>query len=344
MRFPLLKILITGGVGCGSLAVGCLISFSFLLALRPCGSVDVALRHSGCVRKIRGDGSFVSGVAISPDNRLVAAKLWDQVRVWRISDGEMLDGLAAENDGAAWCMGFSSDGQTLVSGCTGTFPDDYYVRIWDVTTGTHLHTILQADTRDIAFSPDGRLLAAVSDRSLFFWQLADGTPLQRYDVFGEAYRLALSPDGQKVAVASSAGHSYQLQIWQIETAKLLHSMLSAERIEGMVFSPDCETLIAGTESATVQWWSTRDGTSLRILRLPMSDARRRDMRQTAFSPSGEMWAIARSQRIDLWSIVDGTLQASLPINSGRTHGLAFSPDGELLVVGTAFDIEVWKKP
>jgi WD40 repeat protein len=58
-------------------------------------------------------------------------------------------------------VAFSPDGHLLAAGST-----DDRIRIWDVRSGTLLHTLTSETIKDVfalAFSPDGRVLASGSD-------------------------------------------------------------------------------------------------------------------------------------------------------------------------------------
>lgn len=71
---------------------------------------------------------------------------------------------------------FSADGKTLASGSS-----DETVKLWDVSTGTELHTLdgHSNAVESIAFSPDGKTLASGSgDKTIKLWDVSTGAELR----------------------------------------------------------------------------------------------------------------------------------------------------------------------
>ena len=109
-------------------------------------------------------------------------------------------------------VAFSPDGERLASaGGDGT------VKIWNSRTGELIQKF-DAHTGfacSVAFHPDGKHLASVgADKQVKVWDLATGKPLftepcDAVHVYGTAYAVAFSPDGDKVA----AGSDGAVKVW-----------------------------------------------------------------------------------------------------------------------------------
>ena len=75
----------------------------------------------------------------------------------------------------------------------------------DVATGTELHTLTEhsGTVHCVGFSPDGKMLASGSGRTIKFWAVATGQELRTLTAqAGDFLSLAFSPDGTTLAVGS----------------------------------------------------------------------------------------------------------------------------------------------
>ena len=121
------------------------------------------------------------------------------------------------------------------------------------------------DVSSVAFSPDGKLLAASGwEPVVRVWSVADGRLLLKLvddDHFVES--VAFSPDG---ATLASGGRSQTIRLWEMPTGKLRRVLKQpVGHITAVAFSPDGKVLAAGGSDKTVHLWDpTRARCSLRL--------------------------------------------------------------------------------
>ena len=123
----------------------------------------------------------IRSIVFSPCGTLIAGGLGadgltNEIRLW---DTETLETrmiiLPSQGTIRPWALTFSPCGRYLVSGawwCRGL--DKAPIRIWEVATGEHIHTFWahSTDVQDVAFSPNGTLLASGSfDGTVLLWDM-----------------------------------------------------------------------------------------------------------------------------------------------------------------------------
>jgi WD40 repeat protein len=93
------------------------------------------------------------------------------------------------------------------------------IMVVDTSTGK-LHRTLNGarEVVDMAFAKDSRHFVAVSvDRILYGWDVDNALPAYRVPLEGRAKALAMSPNGQYLAIATEGEDS--LQLWQVDGGK-----------------------------------------------------------------------------------------------------------------------------
>jgi WD40 repeat protein len=152
------------------------------------------------LRILRGHTADVLGVAFSPDGQRLASGGWDQsVRVWDVTRGAELLPPVRHTD-IVWGVAFSPDGQRLAS-----VSQDGSAKVWDARGRQELATVRghSGGVTAVAFSPGGRCLASAGwDRTVKVWDLTVDQQGGRFVASARGFRAALSPDGQRLALAS----------------------------------------------------------------------------------------------------------------------------------------------
>src|SRR3954471_16735158 len=148
---------------------------------------------------------------------------------------------------------------------------------------------------------------------------------------GAINRIAWSPDGNLLAVASS---DRALRLWDPASGKFLQILgRSSAAIESLAWSPDARVLASGGKDGKVDLWGLDTGRQ-RTVSLPS------EVTALSWSPDGASIA-AGSTDLRIWQLKeeDPSLQ-KLGRSGFRISSLAWSPDGKLLACAS-LGIQLW---
>ncbi len=282
--------------------------------------------------------------------------------------GEWLEGLA-----------FAADGQRLR--LVGQAPGGFHLRTWDLATGVRLSddrlelpAIPDKPHRDLAFSGDGGRLAGLDRKdpqAIHVWDAQTGRPITTVTMSRtDARVLALSHDGQRLAVAGWPDHSgdgaapaAELTIMDATSGQERCRMPALPALPAnLAFSRDGRQLAAvfprGAAGSVppaevmVLIFDPATGRELRRFEEENQVDRRelvfvQDDRQPlalAFSPDGRRLALAGpANLLRIWEMTSGRECPFSPLKtlSGLT-GVVFSPDGRRLAA-TGYDgrVQLW---
>ncbi len=183
--------------------------------------------------------------------------------------------------------------------------------------------------RDIAFRPDGRLLASAGDDSqLKIWDLA--TKKELYSLTGHEQPIAdldFSPDGEFLV---SASEDNTVRAWRISEGSA--SMIGLYRHDADVWSVAFDHtgryLISGSRDHSLQLWDFK-----RKLQLATFEGHGDQVHSVAFSPDSKVVVSGSAdKKAFLWR-----LDGELPLNQFRSmeSTLRFEKNGQLVTALTA---------
>jgi RNA polymerase sigma factor (sigma-70 family) len=289
-------------------------------------------------------GSPARAVAFSPDGKSVwicqengRVSMWDVapssgLRVESKPDGNKWLSMAVSPDGKRILIGGVIDAvqgrgegrKKVESGVMAIYTADFKEGLW--------HEVNDADVRAVAFSPDGkRVAAACDDARLIIRDAETGKPIFTFggrDKVGLT-TVAYSPDGKLLAAGGADG---SVKVWDAARGgkELQRLEVKEGAITSVAFSPDGRLLLAASGDCAVQQWDVATGKEVRSW-----VAATKGVIAATFSPDGKLIATGgKAGPVALWDAATGKKLASHEELTKAVNSLAFSPDGKRLAVGS----------
>ena len=196
--------------------------------------------------------------ALSPNGKWVVAGGNDEVRVFDAATGKELLRFRGETTGVM-AAAFSPDGQRLAltegqgEVVLRATEDGRLVRRLAGPAAKH-------DNLALAFSPDGRLLAAMHQQRLRVWEVASGKELPGIEVTRPYGRPQFGADGE--TLAAFTGNS--LTVWNVSSRKKVVECTllppdSQVELYTFALSPDGRAAATADSSGEVRFWELASG-------------------------------------------------------------------------------------
>jgi WD40 repeat protein len=252
------------------------------------------------------------GLAVSPDRKTLA--------VTSVLGLLQLFDLATNKAGPVWMkpvpgygigVTYSPDGKFLASR-----RNTNEIQLLETATG-QLRLLDAKDGRvlGLAFAPDSKTLAAGTDKkTVQLWDVATGklrgtltghqptpAPWDGFRNWPWALRsMSYSLDNKTLATASNDG---SVKVWNLATGRERYTVQQNDPVLAVAYRPDGRFLVTATSTGDVRLLAAETGQTLGSF--PSMDKEEGPgipVREVAFSPDGNLLAVGRGVRVELWDV------------------------------------------
>jgi hypothetical protein len=275
----------------------------------------------------------VAALAYHPSRQILAAGGRGAVYFFDSTTGDLqgkLEGLHPR----VTALAFARDGKHLAI-ASSAMGETHEVRLYEVNEGIASSGVVvnpHADViQDLAFSPDGKILASCGyDRLIKLCDVATKKELRVLkDHSDSVYSIAFSPDGKLLA---SAAADRAVKVWDVATGRRLYTLgESTDWVYAVAWGPDGRHLAAaGVDKSIRVWQASAEGG--RIVHSVF--AHEAPVLRLAYTSDGAaLYSLSEDRTVKAWDaqrMVEGKVYDRQP---ETVLSFAVRPDGKQLALG-----------
>lgn len=193
----------------------------------------------------------------------------------------------------------------------------------------------------LAFSPDGKELAAGGYHEITLWDPVKGTLLRRVKNVGQrTHGIRYSTDGKLLAVGSGSPGEYgELKMFDAKTGKLIRLFdTSPDILLDIAFSPDNALLASAGADRTIRIYEVADGKEITRIKQHADWVTSLSFSRDGLSLAGSSY----DKMVKVFAARTGKLQATYGGHKAKVLAVAFDPKSTMLcTAGEDKQLHVW---
>ncbi len=271
-----------------------------------------------------------TALAYRPDGKVLAAgsrELW----LLDANSHSVIKKITGQT-GLVTALAWSRDGAWLAA-ASGLPSKSGEVRLYHSGSADPVKTIAAHSDRihDLAFSPDGRLLATCSyDRLVKLWDVETGREVRTLKDHSDAvYGIAFRPDGKLLA---SVAADRAVKVWNVQTGTRLYTLGDAtDWLYAVAWNPDGKHLAAAGVDKSIRVWEANEKEGKLVA---SAFAHEKPVLKLAFSADGKsLYSLGEDRIVKGWDAAKLVEKKIFPTESEAVLSVAVRPDGKELALG-----------
>jgi WD40 repeat protein len=259
-------------------------------------------------------------------------------RIWDTTTGKEVRRIPGPGTSHAGSLLIAPDEMTLAWYCHGEG-----IRVEDIATGREIRKVKSGI--GLAFSPDGKLLAAIGqwgydektfeareraglplrDGTIFVWNIDTGAVLHEWKTCPSPSSVAFSPDQKNLA---ATGGDQITRLWDLTTGKEQPGIEGhTNPVETVAFSPDGRTVVSAAADRSVRLWNATTGKPTGKFETT-AEYFSYSARSRVLSADGRFFANADDSRV--WEVAIRARRSMFDVLRLDGSAIGFSPDGKKL--------------
>lgn len=287
----------------------------------------------------------LAGYALSPDATRIAAIATDGTLFWwNVANGKRTQ-LEECAKTSAWDSPilFSPDSKQLAVAVDGA------VHLFNVSTGNVISQLTALNVKgiyNIAFSADGKRLAAIDEERAVVWDINKQAEIVSIPATARPKALALNRDGSLLALGTWS----DIELWAVPAGKVISKLADGMMTESLLFTPQDQRIVALTATALpplpkqrfqkykreIGVWDSASGKKLKMFK---ADADLNELRFGLAIGGHLLLTTDFEDRLRAWDLDSGELKGTWETSSGHPSG-----DGKVLLRegGAPGQLELWE--